>query len=287
MNDTWIYPNDAKFYNGHRTGVDYYNSQFIGRNEKYPIKLTGQFDKKIEDLKVNGFTKWEQAINQDTLDTIKDKVDFCIKNNINLKGLDQHYATIADPFLVSGDVQDLAFSDLLVDFGKEFFKCMPAIGTFNLRKSFVNNLPPTTTQLFHRDKNSIKFFKFFMYLNDVDAPEDGPLTLVRDSWNKVPTHHHMKHRWSEQEIKNVYGEESLLYITAKKGDLITASTTSFHRGTKPIRKERAMLTINYVIHPELHRGIPGTKDKYFKIKQQQYNDLPAHKRPVADFLIKE
>ena len=287
MNDGWVYPNDAKFYNGQRAGIEYYNDQFVSRSEKYPIKLTGQFDQKIEDLKTNGFTKWEQVIDKDTLDVIRDKVEFCIKNNTNLKGLDQHYATIAHPFLVSDEVQSLAFSDLLVDFGREYFKCMPGIGTFNLRKSFVNDLSPITTQLFHRDKNSIKFFKFFMYLNDVDTPEDGPLTLVKNSWNKVPVYHHMKHRWSEQEMKNEYGEDSLLYLTAKKGDLIAASTTSFHRGTKPTRKERIMLTINYVIHPELHGGIPGTKDKYFKIKEQQYNELPTYKKPVADFLIKE
>ena len=286
MNNNWVYPNDAKFYNGRRAGVEYYNNQFINRKEQYPIDLTNEYDKKIEDLKTNGFTKWEQAIDKDTLDIIKDKVDFCIKNNTNLKGLDQHYATVADPFLVSEEVQKIAFSDLLVDFGKEYFQCMPAIGTFNLRRSFLNNLPPITTQLFHRDKNSIKFFKFFMYLNDVNTPEDGPLTLIKDSWNKIPANHHSKHRWSEQEIKNIYGEDSLLYLTAKKGDLITGFTTSFHRGTKPIKQERTMLTINYVIHPELHGGVPGTKDKYFKIRQQQYDDLPDHKKPVADFLIK-
>lgn len=286
MSSEWVYPNDPRFYNGHRPGVEYYNQQFKNREQKYPLKLTGEFDEKIEDLKTNGFTIWKQAIAHDLLDSIKDKVDFCIKNNTNLKGHDHHYATVADPFLVSDEVQKIAFSDHLVNFAAEYFKCMPGIGTFNLRRSFLNNLPPTTTQLFHRDKNSIKFFKFFMYLNDVDSKEDGPLTLVKDSWKKVPANHLAKHRWSEKEIKNIYGEDSLLYLTAKKGDLITGFTTSFHRGTKPIKQERTMLTINFVIHPELHGGVPGSKDKLFKIKQEQYDNLPDHKKPIADFLIK-
>lgn len=286
MNKEWLYPNQAGFYNGGLTGVEYYNQKFTERKQNYPIDLNDEHSDKIIDMKTNGFTKWEQVIDHNILDSIKDKVDFCIKNKINLKSHDAHYATVADPFLVSDEVQQLAFSDLLVNYATNYFECMPAIGTFNLRRSFLNNLPPTTTQLFHRDKNSIKFFKFFMYLNDVEAPEDGPLTIVKDSWNKMPLNHENKHRWSEEEIKNTYGDDSIMYLTAKKGDLITGFTTSFHRGTKPVRQERTMLTLNYVIHPELQGGRPGTQDGLFKIKQKQYDSLPDNKRPVADFLIK-
>ena len=235
-------------------------------------------------MNTNGFTKWKQAIDHDLIDAINDKVDYCIKNNVNLKSVDQHYATLADPFLVCDEAQQIAFSDLLVDFATNYFECMPAIGTFNLRRSFLNDLSPTTTQLFHRDKQSVKFFKFFIYLNDVDTPEDGPLTIVKDSWSKMPHFHESIHRWDEQQIKNLYGEDSIMYLTAKKGDLLTGFTTSFHKGTKPIRKERTMLTLNYVVHPELQGASLPNLEQLFKIKQEQYDNLPDSKKPVADFL---
>ena len=286
MTSQWFYPGQPEFYNCGLDGVKYFNEKFIERKEAYLVSPTDQYSDKIAEMKTNGFVKFEQVIDHDILDSINDKVSFCIKNQTNLKGFDEHYATVADPFLVSNETQKLAFSELLVGYATEFFECMPAIGTFNLRRSFLNNLPPKTTQLFHRDKNSVKFFKFFIYLNDVNSPEDGPLTIVRDSWNKMPTNHQYKHRWSEEEIKNTYGEDSIMYLTAKKGDLVTGFTTSFHRGTKPVRKERTMLTLNYVIHPELLAGQPKTQAELFKIKQEQYDNLPDHKKPVADFLIK-
>ena len=75
-----------------------------------------------------------------------------------------------------------------------------------------------------------------------------------------------------------------MYLTAKKGDLLTGFTTSFHRGTKPIRKERTMLTLNYVVHPELQGASLPNLEQLFKIKQEQYDNLPDSKKPVADFL---
>jgi hypothetical protein len=285
VQDIWVHPNNEKFYCGGRKAVEFYNSCYDERKNKYETKLNNNHDDKINELKINGFTKWEQVIDHDLLDLIKDKVDYCIKNNVDLKSIDQHYATIANPFLVCNEAQQIAFSDLLVDFATNYFECMPAIGTFNLRRSFLNNLQPTTTQLLHRDKNSIKFFKFFVYLNDVEDSADGPLTIVKDSWSKMPHFHENTHRW-EQRIKNLYGEDSLMYLTAKKGDLLAASTTSFHRGTKPTRKERTMLTLNFGIHPELQDPRLPNLEQLFKIKQEQYNNLPDHKKPVADFLIK-
>lgn len=282
--DIWVYPGNENFYCGGRRTVELYNNFYNERKSKYEVELNSNHDDKINEMNTNGFTKWEQVIDHDLLDAINDKVDFCIKNNVDLKSIDQHYATLADPFLICDEAQQIAFSDLLVDYATNYFGCAPAIGTFNLRRSFLNDLPPTTTQLFHRDKNSPKFFKFFMYLNDVDSPEDGPLTIVRDSWNKMPHFHNNIHRWDEQRIKNLYGQDSLMYLTAKKGDLLTAFTTSFHRGTKPINKERTMLTLNFVIHPELQGGQLPTQEQLFKIKQEQYDNLPDNKKPVADYL---
>ena len=96
----------------------------------------------------------------------------------------------------------------------------------------------------------------------------------------------MKHRWDESEMRQLYGDDSLVYLTAKKGDLIAATTICYHRGTKPTRQERTMLTINYVTHPELNDGQPNNPVSFDKISKKVFNSLPEHKKPVADFLEK-
>jgi len=282
----WLNPNQAAFYYGGKNAVSFYNEKITSRRQEIQFEKKTSFQDHVQEMSDNGFTKWSQAIDHDIIDTINDKVSHLIKNNKNLKLNDEHYAMVADPFLNVPECMDIAFSNHMIDFAASYFDCYPAIGTFNLRRSFVNNCPPKTTQLYHCDRNSIKFFKFFVYLNDVQTPEDGPLTIVKGSNTKRPPNAFTKHRWGDDEIKNLYGEENITYLTAKKGDLIAATTTCFHKGTKPLSKERTMLTLNYVIHPELAGGQPGRYESFFKISTDKYNMLETQKKRVADFLEK-
>ena len=282
----WLSPNKAAFYYGGANAVSFYNEKVTNRRQQIKFEKNDKFAKHIQEINDSGFTKWNQAIDHDIIDTINDKVSYLIENNKNLKLNDEHYAMVADPFLNVPECIDLAFSDHMIDFAASYFDCYPAIGTFNLRRSFVNNYPPKTTQLYHCDRNSIKFFKFFIYLNDVQAPEDGPLTIVKGSNTKRPPNAFTKHRWSDDEIISLYGQENITYLTAKKGDLIAATTTCFHKGTKPSSKNRTMLTLNYVIHPELAGGQPGRYEKLFKIPTEKYDTLKEQKKRAADFLEK-
>ena len=286
MNMNWIYPNQAEYYFGGKAAVDFYNSKVIKRRKDIEIQKTNTFSEQIDLINENGFVKWSQVIDHDMIDSINDKVSFCIRNKKNLKLNDEHYSMIADPFLHVEECFQIAFSERLIGFAKEYFDCYPALGTFNLRRSYANDLPAKTTQLFHCDRNSIKFFKFFIYLNDVDIAEHGPLTIVKGSHKKRPKHAFSKHRWSDDEIYSLYGEENVKFLTAKKGDLIAATTTCFHKGNKPILKDRTMLTLNYVIHPELAGGRPGQYEDLFKIKQSQVDSLESPLHYAADFLEK-
>lgn len=284
-----VQSNDYSFYHKGKIGIDHYNQQVTSRREKYSLPFVDgeqKYGDEVATLNENGFVVFEQAIEHTIVDDILQKTNEIIEEGKLLKANDKHYAVIADPFINVPEILDIAFSDHLVQFATEYFNCIPGIGTFNLRRSYVNNLSPKGTQFFHIDRNSIKFFKFFVYLNDVEYIEDGPLTLIKESNKKRPISHSYQHRWSEEQMKQIYGDDSFMYLTAKKGDLIAATTSFYHRGTKPLSKDRTMLTLNYGIHQELEDGNPTTPAQWFKIKQEQYDNLPDWKKPVADFLVK-
>jgi ectoine hydroxylase-related dioxygenase (phytanoyl-CoA dioxygenase family) len=180
------------------------------------------------------------------------------------------------------EIHELVFNDFIIDIAGAYLDCFPAFGTCNLRKSFVNDLPEEGTQLYHVDPNSPRFLKFFVYLNDVDI-DGGPFCYVKGShtkkfeingmnWNK-------QYRWPTEPINQIYGEENVKYLTAKKGDLLVADTNGWHRGTKPISNDRTMLTLDYVCHDE-----DFDSSRRFQFSKDEYNKLSDRHKQLCDFL---
>ena len=161
---------------------------------------------------------------------------------------------------------------------------MPGLGTTNLRLSKVHNLGPSGTNMYHRDFNSIKFIKFFTYFNDV-SEDNGPFTYVESSNTKLPSNWLQRHRWSDKEIKAIYGENSIKHLTASYGDLIVGSTNGFHKGEMLKKGQRLMLTLNYTTHAELgDPGIYGPPSSRHQILKETYENTKDDKKALYDFI---
>ena len=114
-----------------------------------------------------------------------------------------NFAWIADPLLNCPSVVRIAFDDLLADIATHYLGCPAAIGTLNLRKSYVNDLSDFDTLYFHSDPNSPRFLKFFFYLNDVDE-EGGPFCYVTHTHREKFKGWRRKYRWLHEEIEAQY-----------------------------------------------------------------------------------
>jgi len=189
-----------------------------------------------------------------------------------------NYVAIAEPLLTCPSVAEVAFREELVDIASTYLECVPALAGLNLRKSFVNDLADFDTLYFHSDPNSPKFLKFFFYLNDVDE-NGGPFCYVRGSHHERFRGWRLKYRWTYDEIATAYGKDRILNLTANLGDMIVADTTGFHRGTKVKSRDRSMLTLDYLIHPEF-----GGTGAHFKVRRSDVERLPEQLRPAVDFL---
>lgn len=280
MEVKWLYTDKHNAaYRGGFAEIQKYNQKHQERAKKYPAQ-NHNYPDIIYNLERHGFYIWRQAIPKETILKLRAEAERFFNEHRDLKLDTKSFQMIDNPLTRCPTAFELAFSDLTMDIGTAFFGCRPAIGTVNLRRSLLSDEPPSSTSLWHSDDgNSLNFFKMFYYLNDVDEIGHGPFTIIPSSVNKKFVGWTDKYRYSEKEMKMIYGENSFKYLTAKAGDLIIARTTAFHRGTKPVTKERMMFTVNAIVHQELNGGRAV-------IRKEDYESLPDEKKAFADFCDK-
>ena len=274
----WYDATNSNCYRGGKRGVEMYNVACTDRRASYPVTAKRHTDV-VAALNTDGFCVLKGVADPIKLLQLKNEFEIQAAAKENLKEHNEHFTVVDQALVNCPTVKDFAFSDLVLEIASEYFNCLPALGTFNLRKSYANTSSPVKHQIFHSDPNSIKFIKFFFYLNNVDI-DGGPFCIVKGSLYRKFSGWLNKYRWSEEEMKAIYGEDSIQYLTANVGDMIIANTTCFHRGVPPIKQDRTMLTLNYVVHPE------DWKEPTFQICKEDYDNMPDSIKPVADYLVR-
>jgi len=242
------------------------------RSARYPIsnESWGETEENIvhNELYPKGWVKLEGLFNDkiDVIDKIQDRLDFFLdQGGSSLKyGLlgkqctlsqseareKELFMSVANPLYNIPEIGDILFDERLVKIATCYFKCLPAVGTLNLRKSFANKLEDAQTTIYHCDNNTPFLLKFFLYLDDVEEPEHGPFTYIEGSAYEKPSNWREQHRVSDEEIERMYGKDRIKPLFAKKGDVLSAITTGYHKGQKVISKDRSMLTLNFVASQE-------------------------------------
>ena len=259
----------AESMRGGKEDYDLISKYVLSRSFKHPVfegDWSEDTEKSIDSIYEKGWHKFQGLFNEDLdlLDSIQNKMEKfldqggsnCIYHSSS-SSLPQNEArnkelfmSVKDPLVNVPEIAKIIFDKKILQIVKCFFKCVPALGTLNLRKSFVNDLPPDQTNLYHCDNNSPLLLKLFFYLNDVDTIEDGPFNYVETSAFNKPQNWRDVHRVPDSFIIQGYGEERVKDLTAKKGDVLAAMTTGYHKGQKVLSKDRSMLTLNFVVAPE-------------------------------------
>jgi len=191
-----------------------------------------------------------------------------------------NYVHVRQPFHACPSIVPLVFHPALIALASAYIGGPAAVGGLNIRKSYANDVPAFDTLRFHSDPNSPRFVKFFFYLNDVDE-RGGPFAYIAGSHRRKFPGWKRRTRWTDEELAGIYGAERLRTFPARLGDVLVADTTGFHRGSKPLDRDRAMLTVNYVIHPEFQGSQPRAM---FKLPLAALRGLSPAQRAAADLL---
>jgi hypothetical protein len=213
----------------------------------------GDREEIVKKLKEDGFYKIPQFLTPQTVDEIKSEIDLIPGQALGGKftkiGLtewesDPKFGPRID---VDFDIlsennlaKDIANNELMRDIANRYIGCKALLAPIcswttrpplNLDKATLSN----AAMAFHADADYFKFIKFFIILTDV-TPEHGPFAYIKSSNN------HPRHvAWRISDDKALGKTDTLLLGTGKKGDLVIADTSGWHKATPPLTGTRTMV----------------------------------------------
>lgn len=143
-------------------------------------------------------------------------------------------------------LKDFLLSDSLVNLAKSYLNTKD----FSINASFFISNPLQipkkekykNAQYFHWDNDFKKFFKLYIYLNDVDESNGPHIFIPRTHKKKLPDHK-LCRLYSDSDIYSSY-EESKKFI-GKAGTLFFADSYGIHKGEAPQLNSRLLLNVHF------------------------------------------
>jgi hypothetical protein len=163
---------------------------------------------------------------------------------------DTHVAEIPDaPTLLA--LHQLALDSRLIEVAEKYFGCKPYLDCVSAWWSLSGNELPQEAENFHRDNDSIRFLKFFLYLTDVDA-NSGPHRFVIGSHREARLLERRRH--TDEEVVAAFGAERVLEVEGKAGDAFMEDTFGLHKGQLPRTGIRLLAQFRYSVTPTVFRS---------------------------------
>lgn len=130
-----------------------------------------------------------------------------------------------------------------------YFGSYTRLRFYNLWHTFVTQLPPRESQLWHRDPEDNYVVKLFVYLSDVDEGA-GPFTYAAGSHLKgglrrEPQYTRKKgdaRRSDDTQMAEVVPPDRWIGCVGPKGTVIFADTRGYHKGGFAQDRERILYT---------------------------------------------
>ena len=143
----------------------------------------------------------------------------------------------------------VALDKKLLEIVAAYLEMWPRLHAIGAWLNFPTEDEAKEAQLWHRDPEDMKIIKVFIYLNDVGA-ENGPFCYIPKTHpfssgaGTVPLHKDRK-RILDDEMISVLPKESWITCMGPANTMIIADTVGFHRGGKPTKGARLLITFTY------------------------------------------
>jgi hypothetical protein len=158
------------------------------------------------------------------------------------------YFSVAE-ILAAPHVLALFNDPVVLETAELFLGCKPLLDNIAGWWSFGGRPAARGTQRYHRDLDSLRGFKLFIYLTDVDVAS-GPHVFMRGSQasDRLDTGRAL----SDETIHAAFGAENERIMTGPAGTRFLADTFGWHKGLLPMSGRRLMLVAQYNINRTPH-----------------------------------
>ncbi|MFG0462326.1 phytanoyl-CoA dioxygenase family protein [Pseudomonas sp. yb_1] len=150
-------------------------------------------------------------------------------------------------------IEKLSRDPFLLSVAAKYLQAPPQLMSINMWWTF----PVEASQedkakhahVFHYDLDDVKFVKFFFYLTDVDEGA-GPHVYVKGSNKNIKYKNSLfkSKRFTDQEIRDAYGDENIIHVLGKAGSCLIEDTITLHKGITPTESSRLILQFEYSIN---------------------------------------
>lgn len=248
---------------------------------KYPVAkdLAEDFQsshllkEKFSSLEREGIAYFKQYLSEVKIEKIKEKIAplFCTDPYLSTQPSftyetanrnKVHVGSYKREDLVSiPEIMDIANDKNLLALAQEYLRCKPTITNINVWWSFAGRAAPVEAQNYHRDKDDVKFLKFFVYLTNVDELS-GPHVYVKKSKNHANFRGPKETRYTDSEVEQTFSQDDIVYITGNAGDAFIEDTFGIHKGYLPKQNDRLVLQVEYSYEPLLAETYAPRKIAY-------------------------
>ncbi len=265
------------------------NSNYINSfnsNKKKISKTDFLYLKKIRDIGYSN-CQLKDFFNSDQIKIINEKA-FKIKNRLSIAKKESKFASISNKnYLIRLlDIdQYIDFDDLLVqstlkgrihNIARNYFRQDVKITNIDYWLNFVNpdNKSAVASQQWHRDYEDKQLLKIFVYFTDVEE-SNGPLSFI------CKTHFGGIHNCtfnarppfgiviSNEKIKKTFNEDDIKIFKMKKGEIVFADTSGFHKGGHCLTGERFIFTATFTT-------FAGISKRNFKFEKNSLTKYPSY-----------
>jgi hypothetical protein len=251
-----------------------------------PTMFKGHSKEKIlEALEGDGIYNFGKVFSDAEIDrfkeTLKGKQMFC--ENLSIPPFTEENAPadaniiyyMANDYLADDIFINLHYDPFLMDVMQDFLGCKPVINEIGLFKSLIKpEVAKKPNQKYHRDASDMRFLALALYFTDVNTSEDGPFSYVLGSAKSTDLHK-AKVRYSDEEVESIFGKEKVYDVLGKRGTLVIADNSAFHRGRQPIKNERLVYFLHVGVTNVKKPGVAATKihDADKKARLAKYSHL--------------